>query len=379
MFFRKKKKNPEEEIDFHALVLKYLDDFCERGQIIGDAFVLEEEDIYVYADVVSAKNNVAQVIFQLHHEWLSEPIIESAAASGATIQEAIALACEDFYQHTLKLYIGALSENGVETVCGFTQFRHYFQVYRNEIHGIGKREGIIEKDYWDLLKNQLIYRLGNKKAYWIKIFTSKNRTDVVCEVRVNGIEDIELSETLLPYAKNWDCIGSYHTEKQNILFIQNEDSYEPSDFTREQICLYTKKAIKWYEKNGEKDRRGIREQLIKLCKDDSLAYEIYSFVPEIYCKYAYPKVEYGNHLYIIQKDKKTRDAYQSQLQSFSYIEETVMEHLKNNQVHRTVIEGVIYHSANARAIKQALAQGDQIDELMIPGIGYYVKNDYIMR
>lgn len=378
MLFRKK-KNLQQEIDYHALVLKYLQDFCEIGQIIGDAFVLEKEDIYIYADVVSADNNVAQILFQLHHEWLTDAIVESVAASGSSVQEAIALACEDFCHNMLQLYLCALSEKGIETVCGFTQFRHYFHVYKNEIHGIGKREGLIEKDYWDLLKNQLILRLGNKKAYWVKIFASKNRSNVICEVRVNGVEDVELSEALLPYAQNWDCIGSYHTEKQNILFIQSEESYEPSDFTREEICQYTKKAIKWYEKNGDKDRRKIREQLIKLCKDDSLAYEIYSFVPEIYCKYAYPNVEYGNHLYIIQKDQKTKDAYQSQLQSFAYIEETVMEHLKNNQVNRNVIEGVIHHSANARAIKQAMAQGDQADELMIPGIGYYVRNDYIMR
>ncbi len=95
MLFRKK-KNLQQEIDYHALVLKYLQDFCETGQIIGDAFVLEKEDIYIYADVVSADNNVAQILFQLHHEWLTDAIVESVAASGSSVQEAIALACEDF-------------------------------------------------------------------------------------------------------------------------------------------------------------------------------------------------------------------------------------------------------------------------------------------
>ena len=59
------------------------------------------------------------------------------------------------------------------------------------------------------------------------MFASKTRSKVLCEVRINGREDSELSELLLPYAQNWDCIGSYHTEKQNFLLIQEERSYEP--------------------------------------------------------------------------------------------------------------------------------------------------------
>ena len=110
-----------------------------------------------------------------------------------------------------------------------------------------------------------------------------------------------------------------------------------------------------------------------------MAYEIFSFVPEIYCKYAYPKVEYGARLFLIQKDQKTRELYQSQLQSFSYIEETVMEHLKRDHVNRSIVENVISFSANARAIQKAMDNGDALDELMIPGIGYYARNDYIMR
>ena len=54
VFRRKKHKNTaEESIDFHALVLEQLEHMCEEGQILDDAFVLEAQDIYIYADVVS--------------------------------------------------------------------------------------------------------------------------------------------------------------------------------------------------------------------------------------------------------------------------------------------------------------------------------------
>ena len=46
---------------------------------------------------------------------------------------------------------------------------------------------------------------------------------------------------------------------------------------------------------------------------------------------------------------------------------------------RSIVENVISFSANARAIQKAMDNGDALDELMIPGIGYYARNDYIMR
>lgn len=111
VFRRKKHKNTaEESIDFHALVLEQLEHMCEEGQILDDAFVLEAQDIYIYADVISVEHNVAQIVFQLHHEWLDDAILESVAASGSNAQEAVTLACEDFYRHTLQLYLRALQE-----------------------------------------------------------------------------------------------------------------------------------------------------------------------------------------------------------------------------------------------------------------------------
>ena len=56
-----------------------------------------------------------------------------------------------------------------------------------------------------------------------------------------------------------------------------------------------------------------------------------------------------------------------------------MEHLKRDHVNRSIVENVISFSANARAIQKAMDNGDALDEFMIPGIGYYARNDYIMR
>lgn len=384
MILKRKKRNDEyleRTIDYNSLALQILMRLCPEGVVLDDAFVIEDKDIYVYADVVSVKHNVAQIVFQLHHIWLDDPIIESVAASGDSEEEALDLACENFNDNILSVFLMALLHpSSFEVVEGFTQERHYFNVYRSKVNGIGKREGIMEGDFWDMLKNEVIKRLGNKKAYWIKVFTSKNKQKILCEVRINGEEATELSEKLLAYAQSWDCLGTYHTEKQCILLIQDDKSYEESDFSKEEIMEYTYKAIKLFEKCKDREAyKKIRTQLVKICKDDSLAYEIFSFVPEIYCKIAYKNVEFGDKLFMVQKENGTRELYKSQLQSFAYIEEAVQEHIVEDEVNRITIEHVIAYSPNARAIKKAVDAGDALEELFIPGIGYYVRNDYIMR
>lgn len=382
MLFRKKEKEVVgRHMNYNFLTLEILTRLCPDGVVIDDAFVIEEKDIYVYLDVVSLEHNVAQVIFQLHHAWLEYPIVESIAASSESEEEALGLACENFYDNIVAVFAMAVNHTTSSEVAeGFTQERHYFHVYRSKVNGLGKREGIMEGDFWDLLKDEIVKRLGNKKAYWVKVFTSKNKNRVLCEVRINGEEAVDLSECLLSYAQSWDCLGTYHTEKQCILLVQDDTSYEESEFTKEEIKEYTYKAIKLFEKcKDHESYKKIRSQLIKICKDDSLAYEIFSFVPEIYCKHAYKSVEFGDKLFMVQKEKGTRELYKSQLQSFQYIEEAVNKHLHENEVNRLVIEQVLHYSANARAISKAVSEGDALDELCIQGIGYYVKNDYILR
>ena len=57
-------------------------------------------------------------------------------------------------------------------------------------------------------------------------------------------------------------------------------------------------------------------------------YEVLYFIPELYTKAYYMGVEFGEKLFLIQKDHKTRELYQSQLQSFPIVERCVEHHLQ---------------------------------------------------
>lgn len=381
-----KKKNEEINIyetsnDKHNAVLEALVSICEDGVVFEDAFILEDEGIYVYADILSLKNDVAQIMFQIHHDYLEEPIMEAVAMAGETSEEAIVLACTQFYKQALALYIQAIRVPfNSDIIEGFTQERHYFHVYRSTISGIGKIEGNQTNDFWEMLKDDIAKRLGNKRVYWIKIFASKKRDEVHCEVRINGKEAIEISKKLCNYALEWNCINEIHTEKQGCLLLQDTKSYEQSDFSKEEIMKYTAKAILLFEKCKDKEmHKKIREQISKWCKDDSLAYEIFAFIPEIYCKIAHPDIEYGEKLFLIHKGKETRELYQSQLQSFAYVEKIVKKHFEVDHPDKETLQQVLAFSINNTAIQKSLEQGTAAEDLYVSGIGYLGCQHYQLR
>lgn len=381
-----KKKNEEVETyetndDKHTAVLEALVSICEDGVIYEDAFILEDEGIYVYADILSLKNNVAQIMFQIHHDDLEEPIMEAIAMAGETSEEAIVLTCTQFYKQVLSIYVQAIHEPfNSDVVEGFTQERHYFHVYRSSITGIGKREGTQTTDFWDMLKEDIAKRLGNKRVYWVKIFASKKKEEVHCEVRINGREAIEISKKLCNYALKWDCTNDIHTEKQGVLLVQDKKSYEQSDFRKEEIMKYTEKAIPLYEKCKDREAyKKIKEQLSKWCKDDSLACEIFAFIPELYCQLAHPDIEYGEKLFLIQKGKETRELYQGQLQSFAYVEEVVQKHFETKHPDKETLQQVLKFSINHTAIQKSIEQGDSLENLYVSGIGYLGCQNYQLR
>ncbi|MEG2507316.1 MAG: DUF6348 family protein, partial [Longicatena sp.] len=384
MLFKKNKEEPKVENDFsqgNHFVLQSLQELCKESKVIDESLVMEALGICIYVDIMAMKDNVVTVAFQLHHEALAEPILESVVASGNTSEEALVEATRSFYEHILKLYIKSLEEP-VSTVQveSAAQVDHYYHVYRSDVFGLGRRIGSLEGDFWDMLKSEIMPYLKDQKTYWIKVFASKNKNNVICEVRFNGIEMNELSETLLTYASEWECASAYYTEKQYLLLIQEDRSYLNQRVSKEKIVGYCKKTMKLFEKcKSKEDYVNVRKQIYKITKDNTLTSELYGIIPEIYCKHMYPKVEFGHKLFILEKGKKTKEYEQKELYSFEYIEDSVLLHLRLDKVDQDIVKQVTQFSSNARAIRKALAQGNSVEELMIPGIGYYVQEGYEVR
>lgn len=379
MFFKKKKTIPSLVGDENQ-VYSYLKELYPEGDIRETAFVIEGFQIFVYADVLSCDDHASQVVFQIHQQDLEDPIIDPVYGIGNHRNESLQDACINFYHHDLSLLIQALKKEETIQLVARTQENHAFQCYASAITCHGKREGELPETFWDWIEEHVKKRLGNKRLYWIKLYCAKMDGKCEVDVRINDVKSIELGKLLESYVEGWDCLTGYHTEKQCFYFMQKDNTYVPSIFTREDIIEYTKKAIDLFENDKcNEDSRKLRVKLMKLCKDDSLGMELFGFLPEIYCKYTYSDIEYGEQLFLIQKGAPTIEMYQSQVRSFSYMDEVVRKHLLKDKVSTRTIQKVVRFSANYRAIQKALDEGKEAQELFTPGIGYFVREDYILR
>ncbi|WP_455789491.1 DUF6348 family protein [Amedibacillus sp. YH-ame10] len=378
LFRKNKQRNDEESLENNdILALTSLVPLC-NGQVRKDAFIIEDYDIYVYADVASLQDNVAQIVYQLHHEWLQEPIVESVAASGDTLVNAIHNAAQSFYEHILALYIEALTPGTIMHKERVVQDE--YALYRSEINGVGRREGVLEGDFWDMLREDLLGYVRDDKVYWIRTFASKNKDNVICEVKINGKEISALSEKMIAYAEEWNCLDAYHTEKQGILLMKVDEQAQPFIEEVVDIKQVILQAIHSFDKcKSVEEYKAIRKQLLKQCNDESLAYEIFSMIPEFYCMYAYAKVEFKDAVYLVRKGEETKEVHKDQVSSYELVKDCVFEHLNNEMLSRDVIENVLQYSANAKAIQQALAQGNQMEELLLPGIGIRIPSNYKLK
>ena len=139
------------------------------------------------------------------------------------------------------------------------------------------------------------------------MFASKQKREVECEVMFNGKESREMSRKLLSITGEWDCIGDVCTERQWIFLMQDEDTYIESDIDNQTISKLTYETIALLENCDNKEEyQKIRQKLLKRYKDTSLVYEVLYFIPELYTKAYYMGVEFGEKLFLIQKDHKTR-------------------------------------------------------------------------
>lgn len=380
MFFKKKKKETSSIIEEESLVFQYLKEICGDGTIQNDVFVLSEYQIYVYADVLNVDDNMAQIVFQIHHDELEDPIIDPVCGLGDTEADCLKDACENFYRHDLHMLLRCLNQEQTTQIIGRTQENHAFDFYSSPITAHGKREGMLPDTFWDWLFEGVKKRLGNKRLYWVKVYCAKMGKKSDIEVRINDVLSKELSNLLTDYVNGWDCIDHFHTEKQCFFFYQKDTTYVAPVFSREETMSYAKKAIELFEKcKTKEDYKKLRVQLIKLCKDESLGMELFGFLPELYCKHVFSDLEYGEQLFLIQKGQPTVELYQSQVRSFSYVDETLRRHLKNEHISQKVIEQIAEFSANYRAVQKAIDEGNEVSELYTPGIGYFVKENYILR
>ncbi|MBQ3546054.1 MAG: hypothetical protein IJA34_13895 [Lachnospiraceae bacterium] len=295
-----KNKDLDNKMNFNSVeeattyLLNNLHGCFETKDIIdNDRILLPEWGITVIPFVTEIREQMANTgYYIISNDW-DRMIYECSVAMGKDTKQALGMAQGSFIFGIMSA-IGKmkLNENQGELETDFAGNAHNWKVYLGDIVGMGEVPHEIENDvYWKQLEDGIKKRIGNQKLCYVKIYGSNiGDGNYIGECRINDVQIDELSNIVEKMIRDWGTTG-FGSHKQFIMLQQNEDTILDYPFTEGEILESTEKAMKLFEKcETDEEYEQFPEMLEQAVGDKDLAWELYTFIPEICAENAFEKI-----------------------------------------------------------------------------------------
>lgn len=270
-------------------------------------------------------------------------------------------------------------KNPIHVPVDFLRQHYDFDMYCQSVVRVGvkdKQPTVLV----NFLRTEIPKYLGSKKYYWLRIYLAKYKEKKIIEVRMNGSVLVELPKYFEEYVeKEMFAEETFVSEKQYAIFVQREDDQCP--FKKELVMKAAKETISMMEKiNNHDEYVAMADKLEELVGGNKgLAGEIRVFIPEIFAKLTLGYRE-GDSLFLLEgegDDQQSIEFKKTQLRSYFYLQQAVLEYLSTNpsqeSVTRIVTNSVAFRELK-RAIDTAKEQGKELKpiDLYVPGTSYKI-------
>ncbi len=348
-----------------------------ESRVTHEGVYIEALNLTIDTRMPHVNGAVVQLVFVLKHEMFQEEIVESVVGAGATFDEAIQEGVKNFVESALDGMIKALkNEDGVEVAANLLDQTHKFKLYKNNIARQGYKVSGESVDFWQVLGEDILRCIGNKKIYFVKVYVAKTANAVNCECRVNGMVYPNLTKKLDEVANGWEIQQALYSEKQFFVLIQDEETYRPYPLTQKEVDSYTLNALLLYrECDSEAAYKGLFDKILAICPNKSLATELYTFIPEIFTEIIFSDVHYSDEILLI-KGEERHQIFRHQLSSYDWIYNVVERTIRAGYFEKSQVDPIIRCSASLNSINDALSKGTQMANLSMLGIAVPVPIDY---
>lgn len=371
------KKQNEEGTSPERKIVQWLNEMIEGSSIDNQLLYIEDNQLEVEPHVMQMKNGVAQVAFVLRHPIFQEEIVESVAGVGPTSDEAFKSAAIQFVDSAFNVIQNALNEkDGQEVIVKVGKEENSFKLYQSKIkqQGHKKQEGTI--DYWGLLGEELIKRLGHKRIYFIKFYLSKVGEAVNCECRVNGMVYPIFSRILKRVASSWDVEGKAYTEKQYFVLVQDEHTYKPYPLTKKEVDQFVLSSLMLYRQcDSQEAYDQLKDQISQLCPLPSLAEELFNFVPEVFTEVIFNEAIYLDSVILVKGEEELHIS-KHQLTAYDWIHTAIEKTIRAGYYEKEQVDRIISCSASLKCINEAIKAGSQLENLYTSGIAIPINETY---
>ncbi len=341
-----------------------------KNSINDKSIYCPEIDLSITPVVGELTPQSAMLDFYLYSPKWGKKLYECSVAVAGETKKSVEMSCGSFLFSFInvifKMELEGESQMTERFSTAFAENIHNWQVYVSDVVGMGESPN--DKSpifYWDLLKSELVKRLGNQKLCYVKVYGAKINGNVTGECRIDDVKSDELSEIVAKEVEKWD-VEKFASHKV-FFFIRQEDSTvtpypyfgtEGEELLKEKVKIA---ATAFFEVDSEEKYNGLTERLVGELGDAVLAEECFSFLPEICAEYAFPDdISYSEKASIIIGGKEAVTCYKNQLSDYHRLGAALFDIFnsgyfgeKTNDIYRQYINV----SATGSLIAQAREKG----------------------
>ena len=365
-----------------------------ENEIRGDGIFCSEWGMTITPRIEQSDEHIAVVGFNISDPDFDEPLYECCAATGKDIDTAIGSCVGSFLFAFMNGIIQMKNgENGKPVTSTFNGKSHTWKVYGSDLVGMGENIDIDNSEtvalkYWDMLKKEIVKRLGDRKMCYVKIFASKaigkNDQQVTGEVRVNDIPSAELGAIVEKHAAQWN-VEQFASQKQFFFIkqdVQPQKLYSGLD-GRKVLISKVKRAIELFnEVKSSEDLQALPQTLTAEFGDVTLAWECFLFIPEICAENALSEATFPETVQIKSEDGEPISVYRSQLYDYYPICSSVFTLFSNGvfgEKTDEVFRRLVSNSATFNCISQAIDKGSKLSDLAMTALIFNVGKDFEIR
>lgn len=360
--------------EYIIILLDRLHEIIKEDNIIKDGRI-EFIDYDITIDVTIAqlerKNSVlCTLYFYVDAPLFNDIFFECSTGLSSSEEKAIFLASDNFvfcalngilefftgvYHYEIETFLA--KEKKKFTVCESTMIRLANREYRYNYED-GERNGH-SSFFWNIIKNDLQFRLGNSRVYYLKAYGVKMPNgEVIGELRINDIPSLELGNLISNEVEKWDNNGEFISFKQFFFILQDETTYVPYPYSKDEVAYFVNEAVLEFEKYYI-DYEEYKENLKKIIHDVNIVEEIINFIPEICAQNAFGEANYEEKILIFLGDEKYK-LYRNQFTSYYLIEEAVFDGFRDGRFKKETYNNFIRLSSIYKVICEARKENENI-------------------
>lgn len=298
-------------------------------------------------------------------KWGNEMREQSSGIGGNTaeaVNVAVSSFVYSFVDGLIKMDKGESADNkdtDTEIATIFGGKTHKWRAYFSDVVTIGDAPDVGGAYYyWNMLKKQILKRLGNQKVCCVRVYLDRVKGDITGECRIDNQLSIELCMELVKEVAKWKPKG-FASHKAYFFIRQDEETLLPYPYLGEEGKRSLRKKVKtaaemlYSTKPEEYD--GLLSKMKTALGDDTLAEECFSFIPELCAESAFNDVNFSETIDIESEDKGARTVYKSQLADYKLITETLFDLLNEGSFGGNT-DDMFKTFVDRSAVKSALLQ-----------------------